>query len=349
MRPPSPLFLPSFPAEEEITVFLVVRTDYDDQDAWRDTLSYLSDLPGVRAHASLPRPEHGEQGEIPPPNDEHLLVVDDPAWRNATTAEVHSALEQAGSELPHMVLLADEHTMADPVHRPLLAFTSSPEEQDSPREHPFAPHEHVLRIGARQTAMLYLVFESGYHDMDEYKVTLPEEPDEVFGDDLDLLARPPRYRPLMGRPPRLPVSEDPLLVRTHHGDDETWKAVLKAVSAHSSDAEEEDPGALYAYVHVVDDSGHTGLSFEQLMGLSPYDSHPFLIVADELTMLDPRHPLLVVDLLEQPGRSFRSAPGTIPSIQANLSLANMDFDDYHCGEGFIQYLEVEHEDGAEVL
>lgn len=355
MRPPSQLLLPSFPTgEEEITVFLVVRTAYDDQGAWQDTLSYLSDLPGVLPHPPLPRPEHGGQGAVPPPNDKHLLLVDDPAWRNATTAEIHSALEQAGSWLPHLVLLADERTMADPVHRSLLAFTTSPEDQDTPQEHPFVPHEHVLRIGARQTSMLYLVFEAEFHYLGDWKAALPEEPDEVFGADLDLLASPPRYRPLTGRPPRLPVSEDPLLVRTHHGDDEAWNAVLRAVGAPVFDDEgfelpEEDPGAAHAYVHVVDDTGYTGLSFEQLMGLSPHDSHSFLIVADEPTMLDPRHPLLVVDLFEDPGRSFRAAPEAIPTIQINLSLANMDFDDYHCGEGFIQYCGSTHEESMKVL
>ncbi|MGW8438684.1 DUF6924 domain-containing protein [Nocardiopsis sp. NPDC055879] len=355
MRPPSQLLLPSFPTgEEEITVFLVVRTAYDDQDAWQDTLSYLSDLPGVLPHPPLPRSEHGDQGSVLPRNDKHLLLVDDPVWRNATTADVHSALEQAGSWLPHMVLLADERTMADPVHRPLLAFTTSPEDEDTPQEPPFVPHEHVLRIGARQASMLYLVFDPEGHYLDDWKSTLPEEPDEVFGADLDLLASPPRYRPLTGRPPRLPVSEDPLLVRTHHGDDGAWKAVLKAVRAPVFDDEEfelpeEDPDTFYAYVHVVDDSGYTGLSFEQLMCLSPHDEHTFLIVADELTMLDPRHPLLVVDLWDQPGRSFRAVPGAIQAIQNNLSISNMDFDDFDCGEGFIQFWETEHEDGAEVL
>lgn len=354
MQPPSPLSLPSFPSEEEIPGFLVVRTAYDDQDAWQDTLSYLADLPGVLPHPPLPRPEHDGQGTVPSLNDKRLLLVDDPAWRNATTAEVHSALEQAGPWLPHMVLLADDHTMADPVHRPLLAFTTSPGDHDTSQERPFVPHERVLRIGARQASLLYLIFESGYFDLSDNKTTLPEEPDVTIGDELDLLASPPHYRAITGRPPRLPVSEDPLVVRTHHGDDEAWNAVMKAVLAPISDDEEyelpeEDPDAVYAYVETVDDTVYTGLSFEQLMALSPRDSHTFLFVADELTMLDPRHPLLVVDLWDEPGRSFRAAPGTIQAIQINLSLANMDFDDFNCSEGFIQYFGTEREDGDEIL
>lgn len=355
MQRPSPFFLPSFTAEEEQTPgFLVVRTAYDDEDAWRDTLSHLVDLPGVLPHPPLPRPENGDQGAVPFRNDNRLLLVDDPAWRNATTAEVHSALEQAGSWRPDLVLLADDRTMADPVHRPLLAFTSSPGYDDTAQERPFVPHERVLRVGSRQTAMLYLVFDSENHDLSDHKTTLPEDPDEVFGADLDLLASPPRYRPLTGRPPQLPVSEDPLVVRTHHGDDEAWSAVMEAVRAPVFDDEEfelpeDDPDTFYAYVDTVDDTGHAGLTFEQIMALAPRDSHSFLLVADELTMLDPRHPLLVVDLWGRPGRCFRAAPGAIQAIQNNLSIANMGFSDFDCGEGSIQYWEVEHEEGTDVL
>jgi hypothetical protein len=34
---------------------------------------------------------------------------------------------------------------------------------------------------------------------------------------------------------------------------------------------------------------------------------------------------LVVDLFEEPGRTFRAVPSAIQSIENNLSIANMDF------------------------
>lgn len=352
-RPPLPLLPPVTKGEEEIPGFLVVRTAYDDQDAWQDTLSHLIDLPGVCPSPPLPRPGREDDGIVLVQNDKRLLLVDDPAWRDATTAEVHSALEQAGPWRPDLVLLADGRTMADPAHRPFLAFTPSPGHDDGEQENPSVPHELVLRIGARQTAMLYLVFDSGHEDLSADATALPDDPDSVFGADLDLLTTPPRYRPCAGRPTRLPVSEDPLVVRTHHGDDGAWNTVVAAVRAPVSDEGVEPPGddpdAFYAYVRTVDDTSHTGLSFEQLMALTPRDSHSFLMVADELTMRDPRHPLLVVDLWTRPGRSFRAAPGAIQAIENNLSIANMDFEEFACEEGSIQYWETEHEPGIEVL
>lgn len=41
-----------------------------------------------------------------------------------------------------------------------------------------------------------------------------------------------------------------------------------------------------------------------------------------------QHPLLVIDLYEEPGRFFRAVPSTIQAIQNNLSIANMDFEDF---------------------
>ncbi|WP_155988829.1 DUF6924 domain-containing protein [Nocardiopsis sp. CNT312] len=345
-RPPLP---PPFPgtSEEALPGLLVVRTAFDDQDAWRNTLAHLIDLPGV-----YPSPQGGDDGIAHTREDRILFLVDDPAWRDATIAEIASAWEQAGPWRPELVLLADGRTMDDPVHRPLLAFMPFPEGNES-REEPFLPCESVMRIGTRQAAMLYLVLSSGTVVLGADRAAPPREPDQVFGAELDLLSAPPRYRPCTGRPSRLPVSENPLVVRTHHGDDEVWNTVIEAVRFpvfdEGAEPPEDDPDAPQAYVDTVDDTSHSGLTFEQLMALTPCESHSFLMVADELTMRDPRHPLLVVDLCEQPGKSFRAAPGAIQAIENNLSAANMDFYEFDCGEGFIQYWDVEHEPGRDVL
>ena len=50
--------------------------------------------------------------------------------------------------------------------------------------------------------------------------------------------------------------------------------------------------------------------------------------ADRTTFEYPEHPLLVVDLLGEPGRAFRALPEQVQSIENNLSLANMDFEDF---------------------
>jgi hypothetical protein len=45
-------------------------------------------------------------------------------------------------------------------------------------------------------------------------------------------------------------------------------------------------------------------------------------------MLDSEHPLLAVDLYDEPGRTFRVPPRWYADVSANLSIANMDFHEF---------------------
>ena len=54
----------------------------------------------------------------------------------------------------------------------------------------------------------------------------------------------------------------------------------------------------------------------------------FIFVADQVAHLDPEHPILVVDCFEDPGRMFRVIPSAAWGVENNLSLANMDFEDF---------------------
>jgi hypothetical protein len=45
-------------------------------------------------------------------------------------------------------------------------------------------------------------------------------------------------------------------------------------------------------------------------------------------MVDAEHPLLAVDLYDEPGRAFRLPPRWYADVSANLSIANMDFQEF---------------------
>ena len=49
---------------------------------------------------------------------------------------------------------------------------------------------------------------------------------------------------------------------------------------------------------------------------------------DHSTFADPEHPVLVVDLYSDPGRTFRVIPSQMWGVENNLSLANMDFEEF---------------------
>lgn len=112
-----------------------------------------------------------------------------------------------------------------------------------------------------------------------------------------------------------------LFVRTDFADDRAWNALLAdAMSFH---------GGFRAAIRPVDDRRFEGLTVERLLELVPQGQEPFylfLVDRDALTRAD--HAVRVVNLYEPRGESFRVVPAHLWSVQANLSLANMDWEEF---------------------
>jgi hypothetical protein len=60
----------------------------------------------------------------------------------------------------------------------------------------------------------------------------------------------------------------------------------------------------------------------------PPGSRSFLFVVDRHALEHPDHPILVVDLRAEPGRTFRVVPSAVWAVENNLSIANLDFADF---------------------
>jgi len=117
---------------------------------------------------------------------------------------------------------------------------------------------------------------------------------------------------------RLPESENALVLRTDFSDDAAWERLCAAVR--------EPRGEFQAYVEFVSDRQYEGLTPEHVLS---QDSHPtFIFLADRVALSHPDQPILVVDLCDEPGRTFRVIPSAMWSVENNLSLANMDFAEF---------------------
>jgi hypothetical protein len=67
----------------------------------------------------------------------------------------------------------------------------------------------------------------------------------------------------------------------------------------------------------------------QLLSLIPQGvNHTFIFIVDRIALTPPDHPILVVDLHTEPGRTFRVIPSEMGGVENNLSLANMDFEEF---------------------
>ena len=117
----------------------------------------------------------------------------------------------------------------------------------------------------------------------------------------------------------------PFVIRTNFADEAAWEALCAALR------KPDDELGYVANVACVSDPRYAGLTVEQLTALAPKGPLEFLFLADRVALTHPEQPLLVVDLDDEPGRTFRAIPATVGYIEANLSIANQDFDDYARG------------------
>ncbi len=121
---------------------------------------------------------------------------------------------------------------------------------------------------------------------------------------------------------KLPGTDNPLLLRTDFSDDATWVAVCEAAQTPGEEG-------FQAYVKCISDPSFDGLSVKQVVALAQKSvGHSFAFIADTLTMTDPERPILVVDLSEEPGRTFRVIPSEMWAVENNLSTANMGYSEF---------------------
>jgi hypothetical protein len=120
---------------------------------------------------------------------------------------------------------------------------------------------------------------------------------------------------------QIPETENPLVLRTDFSNQTAWEAICKTIR--------EPIDGFYAYVEFVDEAEYAGLTKAQLLALIPDDyAQSFIIIADQSAISQPDHPLLIIDLYEGSGEEFRAIPSQIQAIENNLSIANMDFEEF---------------------
>ena len=122
---------------------------------------------------------------------------------------------------------------------------------------------------------------------------------------------------------KIPASENALALRTDYSDETAWIEICAAI--------EEPSGELgfTANVDFVSDKKFDGITAERLpLVLSQDSQRTFAFIIDHAALFQPDHPILVVDLLDEPGRTFRVIPSEMWGVENNLSIANMGFSEF---------------------
>lgn len=120
---------------------------------------------------------------------------------------------------------------------------------------------------------------------------------------------------------QIPRTQNALVLRADFSDESTWQLVCTEVRT--------PVGEFQAYVEFFSDPSFEGVGVDQLVLLrqEPLE-HSFMFVVDHVTITNPDHPILVVDLREGPGRTFRVVPSEAWGVENNLSVGNMDFEEF---------------------
>jgi hypothetical protein len=121
---------------------------------------------------------------------------------------------------------------------------------------------------------------------------------------------------------KLPKSDNSLLLRTDFSDDAAWADLCEAVQLPSEEG-------FQARLNCISDPAYNGLTVAQLVALAPKGGdHTFAFIADRVAITNPDRPVLVVDLYDEPGRTFRVIPREMWGVENNLSIANMDYSEF---------------------
>jgi hypothetical protein len=113
---------------------------------------------------------------------------------------------------------------------------------------------------------------------------------------------------------------DTPLIRTDFSDDPAWRALAEAAAAPNE-------VGFRAYLNIVEERGFEGATSERLAAAAAGTGHACLIVADAVAIGHEEHPLLCIETAP-PRRTFRVIPSELWGVENNLSLANMDFEEF---------------------
>lgn len=117
--------------------------------------------------------------------------------------------------------------------------------------------------------------------------------------------------------------ENALVVRTDFSDDTAWQATCAAI---------QEPSAEFGFPASVDflsDRAFADLEPRQLASrIRERTRIPYVFVVDRETLTRPDRPVLLMDLSDENGRSFRVIPSEIAGVESNLSIANMGFEEF---------------------
>jgi len=121
----------------------------------------------------------------------------------------------------------------------------------------------------------------------------------------------------------IPSGFTPVVIRTNFSDDSKWEEMKKTISSPVP------PEGFIAYVNFVDSRELAGKNFNEIVSMVPSGYDPgYLFIADDEAFEDKNPSILVVEYFDGEVKSLRAEIAQVQSIENNLSISNMDFEEF---------------------
>lgn len=112
------------------------------------------------------------------------------------------------------------------------------------------------------------------------------------------------------------------VIRTDFTDEVIWKQIQREVAAANI-------MGFSANVRFIDNSQYNGLSGQELLQkISGLNEYGCVFIADATTISAMELHLLVLDPSNPTGSTFRVIPSEVWGVENNLSIANMDYEEF---------------------
>jgi hypothetical protein len=122
---------------------------------------------------------------------------------------------------------------------------------------------------------------------------------------------------------KIPRTKKTLALRTDFSDEAGWQSLCATIQDPQKSSDD-----FIAEVDFVSEQNFEGVAAEQLPSLVSDDSKPCALIIDKMAVSNPEHPILIVDLQDEPGRAFRAIASELWAVENNLSIGNMGFEEF---------------------
>jgi hypothetical protein len=122
---------------------------------------------------------------------------------------------------------------------------------------------------------------------------------------------------------KIPSTNDTLVLRTEFRNEEIWTNLCQEIIKPNEEG-------FIPYVEFYSNTEFEGITKQEILSGLPEDyDQVIMFIVDNITIEHPDHPVLCLDLIHVPGRTFRVIPSEMWSVENNLSIANMDFEEFY--------------------